>query len=125
MNKRGLELIEFETIEYILLFALGISLFLALNNLTDVEGYNRIRAEDIALTINSVYISEGDLALSYDLGSTRNVIFEGGVVRTYIDNSIRERQELILLDNNFIFENNGLKTDELRISKDKEKVMVT
>ena len=125
MNKRGQELIEFETIEYILLFTLGISLFLALNNLSDIEKYNRVRAEDLALTINSVYIPKGDLVLSYDLGSNRNVVFEDGVVKTYIDNSIRERQGLILLNNNLIFENGNFRTREFEISKNDEKVMVT
>ena len=124
MNKRGIELVAFETVEYILVVALGISLFLVLNDLVDMERYNSVRAEDLALTINSVYIPEGDLALNYDLGSNRNVIFEEGVVKTYIKDSIRERQGLILHNTNFIFEEGALKEEQLEISKNAGRVEV-
>ena len=124
MNKRGIELVAFETVEYILVVALGISLFLVLNDLVDMERYNGVRAEDLALTINSVYIPEGDLSLNYDLGSNRNIIFEEGIVKTYIKDPIRERQGLILHNTNFIFEEVALKQEELRISKNDEGVVV-
>lgn len=124
MNKRGQDLTIFETVEYILIVALGINLFLALNNLVDIEKYNSVRVEDIALTINSVYIPEGDLALNYDLGSNRNIIFEDGIVKTHIDDPLRERQGLILHNTNFVFEDLNIKTEELEISKNNGRVDV-
>lgn len=124
MNKRGQDLTIFEAVEYILIVALGINLFLVLNNLVDIEKYNSVRAEDIALTINSVYIPEGDLALNYDLGSNRNIIFEDGIVKTYIDEPIKERQGLILHNTNFVFEDLNIKTEELEISKNNGRVDV-
>lgn len=126
MNKRGQELVGFETVEYILIIALGISLLLLLNNTVNIEKYNSVRAEDLALTINSVYIPEGDLSLNYDLGSSgRNVIFEEGVVKTYIEDPIREKQGEILHNSNLIFESRTVKTDELEISKREERVIIS
>lgn len=124
MDKRGFALVESETVEYILLVVLGITLLLMLSNIVNVERYNQIKADDIALTLNSVFISKGNVVLDYDVGGERNIIFSENAVRTYVDDPLRERNALVLIDRNYAFDDFELKTSFFEISKFDNGVLV-
>ncbi len=119
MNKRGDVILVANAMESIFLVVLAIALFLALNNIVDIEKYNGLRAEDLALTINSAYIPEGDVSFEYNTGSGgRKFIFEEGIVRTYIDDPIRAREGVLLHDNSYIFLGGSFDAEFLEIMKE-------
>ena len=125
MNKKGQEYVQSETIEYMLIVAIGVTVALMLFTSLKLEKYNAIRAEDLALTLNSAFIPKGDLNVEYDMGDVeRQIIFEDGKIKTYIDDPIRERSGLLLLDENYVFRSNDAKTSRLGIVKEKDKVDV-
>ena len=126
MNKKGEEGLVLTTIiDYTLLVALAITLFAFMNNATNTEKYNSIRANDLGLAINSVPISKYDVELNYEMGDVdREVFFGNKVVKTYIDDASREREGDILIDNNYIFDTKDTKSNSLKISKKEDKVQV-
>lgn len=126
MNKRGQEYVQSETIEYLLVAAIGITMALMLFTTLKLEKYNGIMAEDMALTLDSVFIPKGDVSLGYDMGSVeRNIAFENGVVKTYIDDAIREKNGFILVDENYDLKTRNQKTKNMNIEKKENKVEVT
>ncbi|MAG52759.1 MAG: hypothetical protein CMH62_02235 [Nanoarchaeota archaeon] len=125
MNKRGQEFPQSETIEYILLIALGIALALMLSNTLNTERYNSIRADDLSLALNSVFIPDGDISLTYNMGNEeREVIFEDNLFKTYINDGIREKKGYILVDRNYLWEARSGKVNSLEISKKGNRVEV-
>ena len=119
MNKRGDVLLTAEAMEFIFLVVLTIVLFFSLNNIVDIEKYNGLRAEDLALTINSAYIPIGDVSFGYSTGSgQRRFIFEDGMVRTYIEDPIRIREGGLLHDSNYIFIGGAFDAEFLEIAKE-------
>ncbi|MBU2639188.1 MAG: hypothetical protein KKG75_00605 [Nanoarchaeota archaeon] len=125
MNKRGQSLIQVETIEYVLLVAIAIMLFFLLNTAIGMEKFNGLRADDLALTINSVFIPKGNVAIDYEMGEEgREIKFYEGIVGTYIDDPIRESKNLVLVDSNYIFERRNMNTNLLEITKQGDKVTV-
>ncbi len=126
MNKRGQEYVQSETVEYLLVVAIGITMALMLFTSLKLEKYNNIMAEDMALTLDSVFIPKGDVSLGYDMGSVeRNIAFENGIVKTYIDDAIREENGFILVDENYNFKTKNQKTKNMNIVKEGNKVEVT
>ena len=118
MNKRGQGLVESETIEYILFIAIGLTLSMLLVTSLNTERYNQVRVDDLALSINSVFIPKGNVNLDYDMGiEVREVRFKGNEVATYIKDPIRERSGVILIDKNYIFNARDVRTDFLDFSK--------
>ena len=124
-SKKGQSLIQIETVESVLLVAIAIMLFVLLNTSINMDKFNGLRADDLALTINSAFIPKGNVAMDYEMGSiNREVKFSDGVVGTFIDDPIREQKNLILIDGNYIFERRNANTNLLQITKLGDKVSV-
>lgn len=125
MNKKGEFLMEGETIEWVILLALGIVLLLFLVKLVNIEKHNGLRAEDLALTINSIYVPSGTVSLEYEMGfGKREIIFEEGMVGTFIKDPIRRRDGLILHDRNYLFRGEDTRTEFLEMRKEGNRVDV-
>jgi hypothetical protein len=114
----GEELVQIETVEYIVLVALGIMMVVMINSITHMEKFNSLTVDDASLVVNSIFILKEDLELSYDLGNVeKQLTFEDGKLKTYINDPLREREGLLLLDGDYEFNILDAKTSRLDISK--------
>ena len=115
-----------KVMNYIILLATIVTLGYLLIGALNLEKYNQVRADDLSLTFNSVFIPKDDLSLDYDMGSTeREIIFEEGFVKTYIDDDLRGKKAPLVIDGNYVFEATNLKTNFLEVVKKEDKVVIT
>ena len=121
----GEEFSLIETVEYVVLVGLAAVMILTMNNAVNTEKFNSVVADDIALTLDSVFIPDGNLVLKYDMGNfNRYINFEDGEVSTYIEDPIRERGSLILIDKNYVFDTSNTRTSFLEIGKKEDRIEV-
>tara|TARA_Y100000310_G_scaffold340181_1_gene435075 strand:+ start:1193 stop:1573 length:381 start_codon:yes stop_codon:yes gene_type:complete len=125
MNKRGQGLVQAETMEYMILIAIAVTLSVMLVTSLSTERYNGVRATDLSLSVNSIFIPKHDITLNYDMGvETREVVFEGREIGTYVEDPIREGKGGLLVDRNYGFTARSLRTSSLGISKRGEDVNI-
>jgi hypothetical protein len=126
MNKRGQDLVQSESIEYILLVALAVTMTVMSTNALNTEKYNGVVAEDLSLALNSGTIPEGNIEFSYSFGdASRMINFEDGNFKTYIDDPIREKEGLLLLNNELDTNLESSGSKNLKFSKIDERVEVS
>ncbi len=68
MNKRGQGYVGITSMEMVFLVIFAIVFSYSLMQGVDEQSLNQIKAEDLSLGINSVYLIEGDVNLEYDMG---------------------------------------------------------
>ncbi|MBS3151413.1 hypothetical protein J4443_03490 [Candidatus Woesearchaeota archaeon] len=127
MNKRGQE--EFVSWEFVKGVVLVILIVIlsgwAYRGIPDSK-LNPLKAEDLSLTISSIFLVEGDLNLAYDLGDEYYVDIDDSIIRlSRSEEGMKGRGE-IFLDGNYNFgeQLNG-KTELINIKKEGSRVVIS
>jgi len=115
MNKKGMEeRLYFWIFYFVVLIIVLLALFNYINNLSDKSAFSQdYLARDIALILNTVYASPGDIEVSYSIPEKTDFVFvigDGLVIVRKIGDVLNERsypyQEDKYVENNF---DDGLK----------------
>ena len=126
MNKKAQSYVQSETMEYIVLVAVAVAFMLAMNNALGMEKYNSLIAEDIALTINSAFITDGNLDIEYNLGSVdRSISYRDNKVRVYVSDVSREKSADISMSDNAQIKFTDKKDNKILIKKRGNSIEVT
>ncbi len=126
MNKRGQEFASWEFVKGAILVILIIILFAwAYRGIPDSK-LNPVKAEDLSLTISSVFIADGDLNLVYDLGGEYYIDVDDNIIRIYkSEEGARGRSEMFLDEDYNFGEQLDKKTKTVNIRKEGKRVMVS
>ena len=125
MNKRGNEYVMITGAELVFLVVFA-SVF-GYISVKGVDEYkvNQIRAEDLSLAINSVFILNNNINLNYNFGDERNVEFSDNNIRIYRFSKSKIGVSGLSLDAGYNFaEQVSEKTKTVSIVKDKKRVIV-
>lgn len=127
MNKRGQEeLASWEFVKGVVLVVLIIILIgWAYRGVPDSK-LNLLKAEDLSLTISSVFLVDGDLNFVYELGDEYSVYVDDDRIRIYrTEEGVRGTSEMFL-DKNYNFgEQLNKKVEKINIRKDENSVRVS
>lgn len=127
MNKRGQEeLVSWEFVKGVVLFmVIVILLAWAYRGIPDSK-LNPLKAEDLSLTISSIFITEGDLNLAYDLKDEYFIDIDGNRIKLYKSEEGTRGVSEIFLDGNYNFgEQLNRETNKVNVKKDGNRVVVS
>ncbi len=127
MNKRGNEeLTSWEFSKGVVLLVVIISLLaFAYRGIPDSR-LNPLKAEDLSLTISSVFLVENDISFDYDLGEEYFIDIDNNRVRLYKSEEGARGVSELFLDNNYNFgEQLNKKTKLIKIKKEGNKVVIS
>jgi len=125
MNKKGQEYTAITTMEYAFLVILAIFFSVAVYNGLDDQKINQLKADDLAITIDSAFLLEDDANIFYGLGNEFNIDGELNRIRIYgsdIDNwGIKD----LTVDGEYDFaEDISGKKDSVLIKKEGKRVVI-
>lgn len=127
MNKRGQEeLVSWEFVKGVVLFmVIVILLAWAYRGIPDSK-LNPLKAEDLSLTISSIFITEGDLNFAYDLKDEYFIDIDGNRIKLYKSEEGTRGVSEIFLDGNYNFgEQLNRETNKVNVKKDGNRVVVS
>lgn len=128
MNKRGQELASWEFVKgVILLILIMILLTWAYRGIPDSK-LNPIKAEDLSLSVSSVFIADNDLNLDYELGGEYYVDVEGDYIRLYKSKEGARGVSELFLDEDYNFGeqlNTETKINHVDIRKERNRLVIS
>ncbi len=125
MNKRGEGLVQIQTVEFAFLIVLVIFFSVRLYQPIEENKLNQIKAEDLALSIESLPILNGDLRLDYKFGDEYYIEEINNVIFIYKLSEVKKGRSKVGLENSYDFaENINDKTEAIVIEKKGKKVVI-
>lgn len=129
MNKRGQGLITITTVEYAFLIVLAIFLTIKTYDPVDDKSLNQIKAEDLVLGIESVFLVEGDLNLGFELGDNFFIDEDNFIIKVYQaggESFEKHGRSKLSLKRGYVFAEDIVgRTDVVRIRKEGKRVVVS
>ena len=126
MNKRGEELAAWELVKGVILFIILLVLFAGAYRGIPDSKLNPVKAEDLSLSISSVFLVDNDLNLVYDLKDEYFLDIDGNRVRLYKTEEGARGVSELFLDKNYNFgEQLNKETSKINIKKDGTRVVVS
>ena len=126
MNKRGQELASWEFVKGVVLVVLIVILLgWAYRGIPDSK-LNHVKAEDLSLSVSSVFIIDGDLNPVYDLGEEYYVSIDGNKLKLYLTEEGARGISEMSLDKNYNFgEQLNERSEKINIKKSGNSVVVS
>ncbi|MEK6856433.1 MAG: hypothetical protein AABX49_00300 [Nanoarchaeota archaeon] len=126
MNKRGQELASWEFVKGVVLVVLIVILLgWAYRGIPDSK-LNPVKAEDLSLSVSSVFIIDGDLNPVYDLGEEYYVSIDGNKLKLYLTEEGARGISEMSLDKNYNFgEQLNERSEKINIKKSGNSVVVS
>lgn len=126
MNKRGQELASWEFVKGVVLVVLIVILLgWAYRGIPDSK-LNPVKAEDLSLSVSSVFIIDGDLNPVYDLGEEYYVSIDSNKLKLYLTEEGARGISEMSLDKNYNFgEQLNERSEKINIKKSGNSVVVS
>ncbi len=126
MNKRGQELASWEFVKGVVLVVLIVILLgWAYRGIPDSK-LNPVKAEDLSLSVSSVFIIDGDLNPVYDLGEEYYVSIDSNKLKLYLTEEGSRGISEMSLDKNYNFgEQLNERSEKINIKKSGNSVVVS
>jgi hypothetical protein len=115
-----------DVVEYVLLIAFaGILAFSVFESLDD-QKINEFKAEDLELTIDSMFLTQGNFNVAYPLGGEYQVEVLNNRVRVFASSADSMGLATLFLDGNYDFaENIRGKVNVVKINKEGKRLVVS
>ena len=126
MNKRGEEIVAWEFVKGAILFIILLVLLAGAYRGIPDSRLNSVKAEDLSLSISSVFLVDNDLNLVYDLKEEYFLDIDGNRVKLYKSEEGARGVSELFLDKTYNFgEQLNKKTSKVNIKKERNRVVVS